>query len=57
MLVTIRDRVRAAIKAKKSLKALLAAKPLADLDAEFGKGGFVKADDIVTMAYGDLTKH
>ena len=56
MLVTIRDRVHAAIKAKTSLKALVAAKPLADLDGEYGKSGFVKADDILTMAYGELTK-
>lgn len=57
MLVTIRDRVQTAIAAKTSLQALLAAKPLADLDAEYMKpGGFVKADDMLTMAYGELTK-
>jgi cyclase len=55
LLVTIRDRVQAAVKAKKSLKDLLAAKPLADYDAQFGPGGFVKSDDILTMAYGELT--
>ena len=56
MLVTIRDRVGAAIKKRTSLKDLLAAKPLADLEAANPKGGFVKADDIVTMAYGELSR-
>ncbi|HET7463898.1 MAG TPA: MBL fold metallo-hydrolase [Longimicrobium sp.] len=55
MLVTVRDRVAAAIRAGKTVQQLVAEHPLADLDARWG-GGFMKADAVVEIAYGDLAQ-
>jgi glyoxylase-like metal-dependent hydrolase (beta-lactamase superfamily II) len=55
MLVTVRDRVRKEIKAKKTLEQIQAAKPLADLDATWGVKG-MKADKFLSIVYSDLTR-
>lgn len=53
MLVTVRDRVTAAIKAGKTLAQVQAMKPTADLDAVWGKG-FLKPDQFVMIVYSSL---
>lgn len=55
MLVTIRDRVSAAIADGKTLDEIIAAKPLADLDAAWGSG-FVKAEWMLGFAHASLTR-
>ena len=54
MLKNIRDRTQAAIRKKQPLDAFLAGKPLADYETKFGPNGFVKADDILKLAYAEL---
>ena len=53
MLVTVRDRVKALKDGKKSLADVVAAKPTADLDAQWGKG-FTQPDAFVTLVYNTL---
>jgi cyclase len=55
MLVAVRERVRRQVAAGASLERVLASKPTADLDAEWGKA-FVKPDDFVRVAYADATR-
>ena len=53
MLVTARDRVRALKDAGRTLEEAIAAKPLADLDADWA-GGRYKGGDFVRMVYETL---
>ncbi|MBW2242413.1 MAG: MBL fold metallo-hydrolase [Deltaproteobacteria bacterium] len=55
MLVTVRDRVRAALVAGKGADEILADKPTADLDAAWG-GGFLKPEDFVRIVVSDLSR-
>jgi glyoxylase-like metal-dependent hydrolase (beta-lactamase superfamily II) len=55
MLATARDRVAALVKAGKTLEQATAAKPLAELDANWGQG-FLKADPFVSILYKDATR-
>ena len=52
MLATARDRVAPLVKAGKTLEQVMAAKPLAELDAKWGQG-FLKADTFVSILYKD----
>ena len=54
MLATVRDRVKAAIAQGQSIETLLAAKPLADLDPEWGDGS-LQTERFLRIAYRDLT--
>lgn len=53
MLMTVRDRVRQQKTGGKSLQEVVAAKPTADLDAEWGKG-MVNGDFFTTPVYSTL---
>ncbi len=53
MLVTVRDRVKKQKDAGKSLAEVTAAKPTADLDAQWGNG-FIKPDFFVNFVYTTL---
>jgi glyoxylase-like metal-dependent hydrolase (beta-lactamase superfamily II) len=55
MLVTTRDRVGKLIARRRTLQQILDAKPLADLDAQWGNGN-IKADQFLTIVYGSLTQ-
>ena len=55
MLVTVRDRVGKLIAQHRTLKQILDAKLLADLDAKWGNGN-IKADQFLTIIYGSLTQ-
>jgi glyoxylase-like metal-dependent hydrolase (beta-lactamase superfamily II) len=55
MLATVKARVEAAIAAGKTLAAFQAEKPLADLDPAWG-GGFLKADQVLSLAWMDLSR-
>jgi cyclase len=55
MLATVRDRVRAQVRAGKTLEQVLAAKPTADLDATWGKG-FMTPERFVPVVYTDLAR-
>ena len=52
MLVQLRDRVDAAIRAGRTLDQLIAARPLDDLDPTWG-GNLIKAPDILALVYSD----
>lgn len=54
MLATVQTRVATAITAGTTLEAFNGQNPLADLDAEWGDG-FLKADQIVTLVWQDLS--
>ena len=55
MFAAVRDRVQAAIRAGKSLDAVVASKPTADFDA--GRlGGAITPDRFVTLVYTDLAR-
>jgi cyclase len=54
MLVTVRARVGRLVARGRTLPQVLAAKPLADLDAQWGKG-FLKPEQFLTIVYGSLT--
>jgi glyoxylase-like metal-dependent hydrolase (beta-lactamase superfamily II) len=57
MLVTARDRVAKAIRAGKTLDQVVAAKPLADLDAQWeGTDERFKEADFLKQVYGDLSR-
>ena len=53
MLVTMRDRIQAAIDEGKTLETIQAENPAADFDDEFG-GGFIAADVFVGFVYDSL---
>ncbi|HET7231588.1 MAG TPA: MBL fold metallo-hydrolase [Longimicrobium sp.] len=55
MLVTVRDRIAAAIRAGKTAQQLVAEHPLADLDPRWG-GGFMKADAVLEIVYASMAK-
>jgi cyclase len=55
MLVTTRERVGKLIAQHRTLRQILDAKPLADLDAQWGTGN-IKADQFLTIVYGSLTQ-
>jgi cyclase len=55
MLATARDRVSAAIRAGKTLEQLKAERPLADLDATWGRG-FINPEFFLTSVYQSLTR-
>jgi ketosteroid isomerase-like protein len=55
MLVTVRDRVAVLVQEKKTLAEALAAEPVFDLDAQWGKGS-LKAADFVGIVYADLSR-
>ncbi|MEP6857449.1 MAG: MBL fold metallo-hydrolase [Gemmatimonadales bacterium] len=55
MLVATRERVGKMIARHRTLKQVLDAKPLADLDAQWGSGN-IKADQFLTIVYGSLTQ-
>lgn len=54
MLLDVKARVEKGIASGATLEAFVAAKPLADLDAEWGDG-FVKSDEMVTLFWMDLS--
>lgn len=55
MFVTVRDRVRSAIRAGKTLDQVVASKPTADLDAP-RMGGAITPDRFVALVYTDLSR-
>ena len=55
MLVTTRERLGKLIAQKKTLKQILDAKPLADLDPQWGNGN-IKSEQFLTIVYGSLTQ-
>ena len=56
MLVATRERVARLIAQHRTLNQIIDAKPLADLDAQWGSGN-IKADQFLTIVYGSLTQH
>ena len=56
MLQTVQTRIEARIKAGDTLEAIVAAKPTADLDAQWGKGLFT-GDQFTTIVYMGLVRH
>lgn len=55
MLVTVRDRIGPLVAQGRTLKQIVDAKPLADLEAQWGKG-FMKTDNFLTIVHASLTK-
>jgi glyoxylase-like metal-dependent hydrolase (beta-lactamase superfamily II) len=55
MLVATRDRVGKLIAEHRTLKEILDAKPLADLDPQWGNGN-IKSEQFLTIVYGSLTQ-
>jgi glyoxylase-like metal-dependent hydrolase (beta-lactamase superfamily II) len=55
MMVTVRDRITRLVNQRRTLRQVIAAKPLADLDAEWGKG-FLKPEMFLTIAYESLSQ-
>lgn len=55
MLVTVRDRVRAAIAEGRTLDELIGANPLEDLNARWGSGGPAAAERTLQIFYTDLS--
>ena len=55
MLATVRERVGRLVAQRRSLQQVIAAKPLADLDAVWGKG-FLKPEQFITLVYGSLSQ-
>ena len=58
MLLTVRDRVNAALAAGKSLEAFGAEQPLADLETRYGQGGkgFLNAERFLAIVWSDLSR-
>ena len=56
MLDTVAGRVRAAIKAGRSVEEVVASKPTAEFDASWGQG-FIAPDDWVALVYGVMTRN
>ena len=54
MMVTIRDRVQKLKTAGRSLAEVQAAKPSAEFDAAWGKGGMLNGDGFVELVFGTL---
>jgi cyclase len=55
MLVTVRQRVGRLVAQRRTLQQVLAAKPLADMDAQWGKG-FLKPEVFLTIVYESLSE-
>lgn len=55
MLVTVRTRVGRLVAQRRTLKQIIAAKPLADLDAQWGNG-FLKPDQFLTLVHASMTR-
>jgi cyclase len=55
MLVTVRDRITPLVRQGRSLSQVTAAKPLADLDAQWGKG-FLKPEMFLSIVYESLSQ-
>jgi cyclase len=55
MLVVVRTRVGRLVTQRRTLTQVIAAKPLADLDAQWGQG-FLKPEVFLTIAYQSLTE-
>jgi len=55
MLVTVRQRVTRLLSQRRSIQQVLAAKPLADLDAQWGNG-FLKPEPFLTIVYQSLSQ-
>lgn len=56
MLRTVRDRIEPRFKAGEPLEAVVAAKPTADLDAQWGKG-LISGDPFTMLVYTGLVRH
>lgn len=56
MLSTVRDRIAAAIADGKSMEEVIAMKPTADFDKDFGAGQPLSPDDAVKLYYMDLVR-
>ena len=55
MLVTVRERVKAAIAQEASMEDFIASKPTADLDSTWGKG-FLSPEQFLQIVYTDLSR-
>jgi hypothetical protein len=55
MMVTVRDRITRLVRQGRSLSQVTAAKPLADLDAQWGKG-FLKPEMFLSIVYESLSQ-
>jgi glyoxylase-like metal-dependent hydrolase (beta-lactamase superfamily II) len=55
MMVTVRQRIGRLVAQRRTLKQVLDAKPLADLDAQWGNG-FLKPEQFLTIVYGSLSQ-
>src|SRR5206468_9160675 len=55
MLVRVRERVKKGIANRQSRDEVLAGKPTAEFDAQWGKG-FMKPEDFVGIVYSDLAR-
>jgi hypothetical protein len=55
MMKDVRDKVAAAVKAKKAPETFAASKPLATYEAKFGNRGFITADLYLEWMFRDLT--
>ena len=55
MLVDVRKRIATGIASGKSMDAFIAAKPLADLDAEWGHG-FLTTNQTIMLMWTDLSR-
>jgi len=56
MLATVAGRMRTAIDVGRSVEEIVASKPTADFDANWGQG-FIKPDDWVALVYGVMTRN
>lgn len=54
MLVDVRGRIQNGIQSGKTMEAFIASKPLADLDAQWGKG-FLTTDQVITLMWMSLS--
>src|SRR5687767_9426784 len=55
MMVTVRDRITRLVNQRRTLPQVTAAKPLADLDAQWGKG-FLKPEMFLSIVYESLSQ-
>ena len=56
MLAEVRDKVEPLVKAGKTVEEVVAARPLASLDARWGKG-FLKGSHFTRLVYSGLAMH
>ncbi len=56
MLVDVRARIQGGIQSGKTMEAFIASKPLADMDAQWGKG-FLTTDQVITLMWMSLSAH